>query len=59
MGAYLNCHPRVLTGSFYGTGESFVFHWIPSPPTTPCTGDDLTEETAVNKSKSGGNLCFK
>ncbi|VUZ49528.1 unnamed protein product [Hymenolepis diminuta] len=59
MGAYLNCHPRVLTGSFYGTGESFVFHWIPSPPTIPSTGDDLTVETVGNKSKSGGNLCFK
>ncbi|VDN97098.1 unnamed protein product [Rodentolepis nana] len=60
MGAYLNCHPQVHIGSFYGTGETFVFHWIPtSSSTTPRTEDIPTSKNVTENSQSCRNFCFK
>ncbi len=47
MGAYLSSHPRLSMGVFYGTGESFVFHWA-SPDNSSCHEDILTAENAAS-----------
>ncbi|KAL5110626.1 TLD domain-containing protein 2 [Taenia crassiceps] len=57
MGAYLSCHPRLSRGVFYGTGETFVFHWTPSV-TSPCEEEVLVEEITSLTSKSQ-DLCFR
>lgn len=59
MGAYLDCHPRVVPGSFYGNGESFVFHWISTPSATSSSENILTEEDAASTPKASGALSFK
>ncbi|VDK41115.1 unnamed protein product [Taenia asiatica] len=57
MGAYLSSHPRLSRGVFYGTGETFVFHWTPSA-TSLHEGEVLTEGSTAMAPKSG-DLCFK
>ncbi len=51
MGAYLSAHPRLSMGVFYGTGESFVFHWT-SPDNSSCHEDILTAENATSSEGS-------
>ncbi|KAM7538025.1 hypothetical protein Aperf_G00000068749 [Anoplocephala perfoliata] len=58
MGAYLSSHPRVLSGSFYGSGESFVFHWT-SASTSQSAENIVIEDNNAVTSKSKGNLRFK
>uniref|UniRef100_A0A5K3EFK9 Oxidation resistance protein 1 n=1 Tax=Mesocestoides corti TaxID=53468 RepID=A0A5K3EFK9_MESCO len=50
MGAYLSSHPHLSQGAFYGTGETFVFHWT-MPDVSPCEEEILTEENAGAASK--------
>ncbi|KAH9282658.1 Nuclear receptor coactivator 7 [Echinococcus granulosus] len=57
MGAYLSCHPRLSRGVFYGTGESFVFHWTPVP-TSPCMEESQKGEITGLALKSE-NPCFR